>query len=223
MKNKIKFHIHVDAKVISKQLERELIKQKLFKHDFLKNDETSVYQSFNPVRHYTNRFIEYKEFNESWNKLKQIIQKDNNFEGYLEAEYIITNIKIKEKKFDNSIKFPFKIKRRTLSSQRNEKFRETEFHLTMNYNKSNKKLITKLLESGLYPAYMLKENYTSIIFTIQGYKKEINKLYQQTKKYLEFAGGAVNCSIKKELAIRYLVVKLNPEDMPEIADKVEYH
>ncbi|NQZ84766.1 MAG: hypothetical protein HRU03_03525 [Nanoarchaeales archaeon] len=213
MKNKIKFHIHVDAKVISKQLERELIKQKLFKHDFLKNDEPSVYQSFNPVRHYTNRYIE----------LKQIIQKDNNFEGYLEAEYIITNIKIKEKKFDNSIKFPFKIKRRTLSSQRNEKFRETEFHLTMNYDKSNKKLIRKLLESGLYPAYMLKENYTSIIFTIQGNKKEINKLYQQTKKYLEFAGGAVNCSIKKELAIRYLVVKLNPEDMPEIADKVEYH
>src|SRR3989338_11399600 len=82
-------------------------------------------------------------------------------------------------------------------------FRQSEFHLEMDGDASHPKLITNLLEAGLYGAFYPETGYRGIVLTMQGYIKDILPLQGVLKQYLEEAGGAVQGILYEERALKY--------------------
>src|SRR6185295_11898839 len=93
--------------------------------------------------------------------------------------------------------------RRTLTGSEKEKFRQTEFHLTMEKTKSNAILMKRLLDSGLYGAYIPKRDGEFLVLTIQGFIKDIVPLIESLKNFLLESGGAYRCTIKEERAVAH--------------------
>jgi len=87
---------------------------------------------------------------------------------------------------------------------------------------SDLRLIKSLLDAGLYGAYLPKPDHTTLVLTIQGFKKDISNLKELIRKYVREAGGAVRCTMKEERAVRYKLCGIKSEDLPEIADKITY-
>jgi hypothetical protein len=77
-----------------------------------------------------------------------------------------------------------------------------------------------MLEAGLYGAYLPKTHGTFIVLTIQGFAKDIFAVGEALRSYLAQAGGAVGCTLKEELAIRYKLYGITSAECPEIVDQV---
>ncbi|MEK6982744.1 MAG: hypothetical protein AABX38_07450 [Candidatus Micrarchaeota archaeon] len=92
----------------------------------------------------------------------------------------------------------------------------------MDKDESDPRLIKKLLQAGLYGAYVRKRDYTAIVLTIQGFRSKVDPLVGALWEYLNQTGGAVRCSIQEERAIAHELYHIIPEKLPEIVGKVEY-
>ena len=213
------FHIHSDAKHISNELYRYAVNDlKFVDTDFDGHPEGYVH--FEPEKHLTLKLKTKGEFQSTWEKLEKITDRSE-FKGYLEGEFIPFDEYIPHKSYTD-IPVPFKIKRRRLKGTKGEQFRQTEIHLTFEKDSSHHDLIKKLLDSGLYGAYIPKKDGTFIVLTMQGYIKDIEKLYPVIKQYLLDSGGAYRCTLKEERAIDFKLYGINVEDLPEIAEKIDY-
>ena len=95
--------------------------------------------------------------------------------------------------------------------------------MVLDKDRSDQGLIKKLLDSGLYGAYLPKQTYNGLVLTMQGFRRDIEPLLQAVTDYLMIAGGVVSGTIKLEHAIRYKLFGIASEDQPEIANKVVYH
>ncbi len=211
------YHIHIDAINISQNLYDFVTKElKFYDSDF--NGHPQGYKHFEPQKHLTLKLDTEREYIDCWNKLNNFAKQED-LKGYLEAEFIPKDDFIPYREYQD-IPIPFKIKRRRLKNE--EKFRETEIHLTFEKNKSHPHLIRKLLESGLYGAYIPKDRGDFLVLTIQGFVKDIVPLHTEVKKYIEKSGGAYMCTLKEERAINYKLFGITCEDLPEIADKIIY-
>lgn len=141
--------------------------------------------------------------------------------GYLEAEFIPIDDFIPYKEYQE-IPVPFEIRRRRLDGSKNEQFRQAEIHFTMDKDKSHPDLLKKLLDSGLYGAYIPKDRGTFLVLTIQGFVKDINPFCEILKEYIEQSGGAYLYTLKEERAIIHKLLGITPKDLPEIADEIKY-
>lgn len=214
------FHIHIDAKNLPASLESFAINELGFADtDF--NGHPEGYQHFEPNRHLTLKVNSKSEFDEIWKKLENKSHETTDFIGYLEGEFIPEDIFIPYKEFSD-LPVPFHVTRRTLTGSEKEQFRQTEFHLTMEKENSNPVLIKRLLDSGLYGAYIPKKDGVFLVLTMQGFIKDIVPLYNKLKEYLLTVGGAYKCTLKEERAIRYKMFGVDSPDLPEIADKINY-
>ncbi len=212
------FHIHIDARYISPDLASHVTSHLgFYNHHFSGHPEG--YQHFEPNFHLTRKLPTKNEFTQAWGVLEQAIEASN-FVGYIEGEYIPLDEALPELPYDNSIPFPFKVERRKLLLD--EGFRQTEFHVVMDGDRSDERLIKKLLDVGLYGAYLDKTDYRAIVLTMQGYRKDIDLLIPSIRNYLHQAGGAVNGTLKEERAIRHRLYGITPADLPEIADRVMF-
>ncbi|QHI35775.1 hypothetical protein IMCC3317_11230 [Kordia antarctica] len=213
------FHIHIDALEMSKELYDYVTKElRFYDSDF--NGHPEGYVHFEPKRHMTLKLDTKEEYIEVWKKLESYT-KAKDLKGYLEAEYIPIDDFIPYNEY-RDIPVPFKIKRRRLTGEKNEEFRQTEIHLTMDKDKSHPDLLKKLLDSGLYGAYLPKDRGTFLVLTIQGFVKDIVQLCSVLKKYIEQSGGAYSCTIKEERAINYKLYGINETQLPEIAEEINY-
>lgn len=213
------FHIHIDALKMSKGLYDYAIKElKFYDSDF--NGHPEGYEHFEPERHLTLKLATKEEYFENWKKLENFT-KEKDLKGYFEAEFIPIDDFIPYKEYQD-IPIPFEINRRRLDGSKNEQFRQTEIHLTMDKNKSHPDLLKKLLDSGLYGAYIPKDRGTFLVLTIQGSVKDISPFFQILKDYIEQSGGAYLCTIKEERAINHKLFGITPKDLPEIADEIKY-
>ncbi len=213
------YHIHVDGKSISEKLYNRLISDFHFVNsDFSGSPEG--YEAFYPERHLTLKLKGKDGFRWTWDNLLAIVSEEE-FVGYLEGEFIPIDKKIEFKDYNNSVPFPFLVTRRRLSEEKGESFRETEFHLALDYDKSDKELIDKMLESGMLPAKVDKgERGHFIIFTLQGYPRDIKRLIKMLEEYLAEAGGAVSCTLKEEAVIDHELYGVTIDDLPEIVDTI---
>ncbi len=215
------FHIHIDARSMPVSLDEFALKEAGFiDTDF--SGHPDGYQHFEPKRHLTLKLKTKDAFNKVWEQLEQKANESSDFVGYLEGEFIPKDEYIPHKEFEN-IPVPFKVERRTLTGSEKEQFRQTEFHLTMEKTKSNPELMKRLLDSGLYGAYIPKRDGEFLVLTMQGFIKDIEPLYEQLKKYLLKAGGAYRCTLKEERAIRFKMYGVTSPDLPEIANIITYY
>lgn len=213
------FHIHIDALNISKKL-YEYATKKLNFYDSDFNGHPEGYMHFEPNRHLTLKIDTKEEFQEKWDVLLENTSTSD-LKGYLEAEYIPTDEFIPYKEYID-LPIPFKIERRRLNGSEDEQFRQTEIHLTMEKDKSHPDLIKKLMDSGLYGAYLPKDRGTFLVLTIQGFVKDIVPLSEILTDFIKKSGGAYLCTIKEERAIRYKLFDIGPADLPEIANEITY-
>jgi len=214
------FHIHIDALHMSKELYDFALKElQFYDSDF--NGHPEGYVHFEPERHLTLKLNTKEEFFGAWNKLEQFTDGEK-LRGYLEGEYIPVDDFIPYKEYKD-IPVPFYIERRRLSGEEDEEFRQTEIHLTMDKDKSHPELMRKLLDAGLYGAYIPKDRGTFLVLTIQGFIKDIVPLTKVVREYIEESGGAYLCTIKEERAIKYKLFGVGADDLPEIAEKIIYN
>lgn len=214
------FHIHIDATNFPVELETFAI-QKLGFVDSDFSGHPEGYAHFEPQRHLTLKLNTRQEFSETWEKLENKADESSDFVGYLEGEFIPKDEFIPYKPYQDE-PLNFNVKRRTLKSSSGEQFRQTEFHLTMEKTKTNSTLIKRLLDSGLYGAYIPKKDGEFLVLTTQGFIKDIVPLYEELKRHLLKVGGAYRCTLKEERALKFKMYGIQPENLPEIADEIEY-
>ncbi|RYU89461.1 hypothetical protein EWM62_14160 [Mucilaginibacter terrigena] len=214
------FHIHIDAKKMPQLFDEFAIKELGF-YDTDFNGHPEGYQHFEPIRHLTLKVKTKEDFSEIWDKLELKTNEHPDFVGYLEGEFIPKDEYIPYKEFtDHPV--PFKIERRVLSGSEKEAFRQTEFHLTMEKSQSSPVLMKRLLDSGLYGAYIPKKDGEFLVLTMQGFIKDIVPLYEILKSYILKTGGAYRCTIKEERAIKFKMYGIASVDLPEIAGNIQY-
>lgn len=213
------FHIHIDAHHMPKSLEKH-VRTELGFYDHHFTGHPDGYRHFEPNAHLTRKLTTYDEFETGWIALEDCIGGD--FVGYFEGEFIPVDEAIPERPYNDSIPVPFEIKRRRLRGTSDEQFRQTELHLVMDKDASDPRLIKKLLDAGLYGAYLPKKDHNAVVLTMQGFRKDICPLYKTLKEYLHQAGGIMKGTLKEERAIRHKLIGIIPEQLPEIADTITY-
>ena len=212
------FHIHIDAKVMTRPFYDVAIKTfNFYESNF--NGHPEGYEHFEPENHLTLKLFSKDDFHSTWSKLVEETNK-HQFIGYLEGEYIPFDDYIPSKDYID-LPVPFKIIRRKISS--GEKFRQTEIHVTFEKNKTNPDLVRKLLDAGMYGAYIPKKDGDFIVLTIQGSIKQIQELYPVLKHYLSESGGISRCTMKEERAIHFELYHIGNDDLPEVAEEVIYN
>jgi hypothetical protein len=179
------------------------------------------YRHFEPNRHLTLKLGTKEEFQRTYDKLKQRIESIGAV-GYIEGELVISDVPIPFKAHNDNVPLPFRVERRLLSGAPNEAFRETEFHLVLDKDSSDPRLIKKLLDAGLYGAYIQKRDHIALVLTMQGHRDEIDSLAGMLYTYLHESGGAARCTLQEERAIAYHLFGIDHTKLPEIAAKVDY-
>lgn len=213
------FHIHIDAQSMPMELSR-FAKEELAFADTNFSGHPPGYVHFEPKQHLTLKVKTRREFDAVWSALeKKVSQTD--FVGYLEGEYIPRDDFIPYKPHSD-LPVPFRVIRRRLTGGQEEEFRQGEFHLVYKKDESDPRLTEKLLAAGLYGAFMPKADGEFVVLTMQGYVRDMGPLTEAVKAYIQHAGGAFRCTLKEERAIKYTLFGVDNNDLPEIADRIEY-
>lgn len=214
------FHIHIDAQVMPKALDEYAIRQFSFTEtDY--DGHPEGYDHFEPIRHLTLKIETKEKFVEVWDKLETKLTEYPDFIGYIEGEYLPIDEYIPFKEYQD-IQIPFQITRRKLVPENSEDFRQTEVHVTMEKTQSHPELMKKLLDSGLYGAFIPKADGVFLVLTIQGFVKDITPLIDSIRVFLTESGGAYRCTIKEERAIAHKLCNIDSSELPEIAETINY-
>lgn len=212
------FHIHIDTKTESPEIHEAVKQMGFYEHNFVGHPDGYVH--FEPRKHSSIKLPDKIEFQKKWQDLQVLMRTDKNLKGYIEGEYIPTDLEIPQKEVRQFELPQIRIVRRKLSTALGEKFRETEVHVVMDFDNSDRRVITGLLDAGLYGALLNKKDHRAIVLTAQGSNRIITPLIQEIRWYLERVGGVINGSIKEEKALKYALYNMNVEELPEVVDKV---
>lgn len=215
------FHIHIDAQNMPRALDEYAVSVlKFIPTDY--DGHPEGYDHFEPKRHLTFKAPTKQIFQDTWNALERVMESHPDFIGYIEGEYLPTDEYIPYKPYVD-VNIPFNITRRKLDAKIDESFRQTEVHVTMEKTQSHPDLIKKLLNSGLYGAFIPKHDGEFLVLTIQGFIKDIVPLIDSIRNFLVQSGGAYRCTIKEERAIAHRLFNIDASDLPEIAEKIDYY
>ncbi len=219
------YHIHSDAFAeVSKEFERGARALGFEDTSFTETAEgVEMFVPVGPKTMFSYFTDDKRDFNEKWKAFYALAEKTG-FVGYMEGEYGEPYTILPSKPHDSSVPFPFKITRRKIEGGSREPFRETEFHLELDYDASDPDLIQKLVESGLYGAlYHEPEGHRSLILTIQGNNSEIIPIQAALTEYLSKAGGIEKGKIAKEDVREHAEFNIASKRLPEVVDSVEFH
>ena len=190
------FHLHVDAKWISQEMEYALLSRFGFTVDNFSENQGGIV-SYAPARHITRKFDDVREFNSTYRQVYLLAQTPNWFSGYLEGEYISFDISLPTTKLADPLpEPPFCIEHTSLLSGT---FRESEIHITLDRDESDPIVREMLLKMGFVLATIPKSYGVAEIFTAQGTRKQIRDLLSLTLEYLNNIGGIARGSIKEEI------------------------
>lgn len=216
------YHIHIDTQSENESttLFHDWVRNTLgfFAHDFTGHPDG--YAHFEPTMHSSIKIKTREEFNNCWKQLEEKFSQNPDIKGYLEGEFIPTDFVIPYKKLELFKEPCFKIERRTLLESRNETFRQTEFHLCLDNNNSDSRVVKALLDAGLYGALLKKPEYEMIVLTMQGDFRMINILKSEVRNYLKNVGGVVRATMKEEVALKNFRMNMTVAELPEIAHKI---
>jgi hypothetical protein len=214
------YHIHIDAQQMPKALDEYAIKNL----NFVPTDydgHPDGYDHFEPQRHLTLKAPDKALFKAVWNQLEAKMDEYPDFVGYIEGEFLPIDEYIPYSQYKD-IPIPFYITRRKLNPSNSEDFRQTEIHVTMEKTQSHPDLMKKLLDSGMYGAFIPKIDGEFLVLTIQGFIKDIVPLIDKVRNFLIESGGAYRCTIKEERAISHKLCNIDSSELPEIAEHIQY-
>ena len=235
------YHIHIDSQTASPEVHEEAKELGFYDHTFA--GHPAGYVHFEPAMHSSIKIREKTEFNEKFAELDALMRTDPRLKAYIEGEYVPTDDEIPYKGVTDFELPPMQIVRRRLSSALGETFRETEFHLVMDFENSDQRVITALLDAGLFGALIKKkkkkdkksaqgslgllpvmetQTYKAIVLTAQGSRRIILPLMEEVRAYLAKVGGVVRGSIKEEIAIKHQLYNMKVEELPEVVDRVDH-
>lgn len=217
------FHVHIDGHNRPEALVTQALGLGFKLADFLGGPEPEIYgpqQSFEPPSHLTWKGETRDALHQVWGEISAACHQ-HHFVGYLEGEFIREKVSITERPFTD-VPVPFQLTRRRLTGGRGEEFRETEMHVVLDSRASDRRLIQRLLDAGLYGAYYDKPTgYRAMILTAQGFVRDVRPLMGTLIAYLEAAGGSVRGTIKEECIARYELFGIAAPDLPEIIANVK--
>jgi hypothetical protein len=208
------FHIHIDAHNLSEPFEEFLLNVIGFTRTNFSghSDEAVHYET--PI-HLTKKTHSSKDFREIFDATIAFAKdNDNALTGYIEGEYIPTDIDILSKPYDPSVPFPIQLELKSLAPNT---FREDEIHITLDRDKSDVRLLQAFRNAGFFSAFMDKSTGNVEIFTVQGTYQQIQDTLPLILNYLYTAGGAVNCSVKEERIIKWWISSLTVQPPPVIS------
>lgn len=193
------YHIHFDGKVIAPALEKWATGHLGFWWDnFLHEEGAGQYA---PDRHLTQKPKTGEDFKRIKYEIFEYLRiHPAELTGYVECEVISRREEVAWKEFDPSVDFPFSFDTTTLTKGT---FRESEIHVSMGKDASDLRLFETLKKAGLFVALNEREHGTDIIFTVQGYRDEIGKIWEMLHQYLLKAGGSAYCKMKEEVIVDY--------------------
>jgi hypothetical protein len=217
-KNNGEYHIHVDAEYLSSEATGELIENFGFKNTAFSGHAPDALH-FETKRHFTFKTEIHGDFECKFDAVNQyFLDHVESIIGYLEGEYVPVDLTIDPREFNPNVAIPFELR---LGDLELNSFREDEIHITLDREQSDPRLLESLRGMGFFSAYMDKPQCNVEIFTAQGSKKNIKEVVVATKQYLELVGGAINCSVKEEMILRWW--KSNPHiALPPVVNTVQY-
>ena len=208
------WHIHVDGSQVGEDFRKFLAERGFHPDDFIHSSG-----QYAPVQHLTwkgkrNAVNEYKEHMQALRAFlgnhgfapdvesgypDHVYGKGDPkvFRGYVEAEHIARDVDLAEMPFDETLAAPFRLQMRDLLAG----FRESEVHVAMDVDRSDKRLMEAIRSMGLYDVLMPKpkDKRMTVIFTAQAAtQEEIAEIIPPLETYLHAAGGAVRGSVKEE-------------------------
>ncbi len=209
----LEFHIHIDALALSDPFESFLSEELRFcRTDFSGHPEGA--EGFEPANHLTFKASSSTDYKAVWEAVQSHAQSSGGIDGYLEGEFIALDKDIAERPFDPTVTPPFKLSKTSLTSGN---FRESEIHVAMDRDRSDPRLLSQLMDMGLFAAYLPKQYGTAQIFTAQGTKQQIQTILAPLIQYLEKASGSVACSIKEERVVDWWMSRPDLRLPPVIA------
>ena len=213
----MRFHIHVDAQRIAQDFEENLVDSMGFwRSDFAGHPDGE--EGFEPPHHLTYKTDRGDLVRSVFETLMTRADIPGQMDGYIECEYVATDIDIVFKPYRPEVQIPFRLTKKRLEEG---SFRESEIHIALSRDHSDGRLIRGLTEMGFFSAYMLKPAGLTAIFTCQGSRRVVDSILPALAGYLEAAGGAAQCSVKEERIIGWWKSR-NSVDLPPVIDRVQW-
>jgi hypothetical protein len=211
------FHIHVDAMTLAPEFEEFLTSKLAFwRSDFGGHPEGQ--QRYEPVHHLTQEPRDGHEFRAIFDEVVRRANVGRQMTGYIEGEYIPTDIDIDEAPYDGSVKAPLRVSLAPLPSGR---FRESEIHITLDRDRSEPGLIQALTDIGLYSGFIPKAYGIGQVMTVQGSRTHIAEIEKPLLDFLRSAGGGKACSLKEERVIDWWVSESEIQ-LPPVIDRIDW-
>jgi hypothetical protein len=214
------WHIHVDAASMGEEFRRFLQETGFRPDNFVPGSG-----QYEPYEHWTwkgkkedarrykeimgavRKFVESRGYSSSGSHVRPNVYAGNRpdiFRGYVEAEYVASDIELPAEPFIQKITPPVRLALRKLLLP----FRASEVHVAMDKERSDPRTLDAMREMGFYEVLMPKPNEerTAIIFTVQSEKREqIQQLIPIIEEFLRKNGGVSHGSIKEEIISDWLL------------------
>lgn len=220
------FHIHLDATAVSGLLDVELSKLGFERDDFITDSYFAQhgFETFSPDKHYTAKFVGDSAKAEFWRCWDATVRwcRDG-CTGYLEGEHIhrtklITPVNHQIK---DELAFPYSLQLRPLLGPSDqEEFRQSEIHMSFANLHPQSATSMSLLEAGFFPTEMPAERgqWSKIVFTAQGAKHLVSKLYDATAAFLAGRSDFQSAKLLEERVVRYEFFNFDYRNLPPVID-----
>ena len=185
----IKYEIHVNGYEIGKTLGQALFSLGFHPDDF----DRSTITDHAPPHHFT--FVTYEnrhQLNEVWRRVLAVINADENFRGYIEAETVPDSHRriFEERPFEPVAEFPFPACKKPHELPAGQ-FKASDIHIARSLDRSRDELDDLLRDHNFYEVHWRDGNgEAERIFTYQTeYAADAKSVYQMLCDYLEKVGG----------------------------------
>jgi len=192
------FHIHVDATSLKPAFESFLLENGFVRTDFAGHPEGA--DAFEAPNHLTLKLTDSVAFQQSFDRVIAKAEETSGLDGYVEGEFIPLDADIPDRPYREGVAAPFRADSGNIEPG---SFRETEIHVTLDRNRSDRRLLDALTRMGFFSAYMNKPYGVAQIFTVQGSRGQIDRLLPKLLEYLEACGGTSHCSVKEERVAKW--------------------
>lgn len=212
------YHLHIDAMRFESPLREVPLVRKGFKEtNFAHSD--ARYEHHEPAIHYTLKTTDLAELRTRFEEMKALLASPEQFEGYLEAEYIALDREIVPAAGSRGIpEIPFRATKRPVNG---EGFRQSEIHVAMQTERPDAEICDAMREMGFFTAFMQKPYGLVSIFTLQGSLAQIKDILQPTTDFLARCPGHAHCTIKEERVVGWWLSK-EGLDLPPVIDTLTF-
>lgn len=200
----LEYHIHVDGQEnIPERAKAWFLEHGFWPDQFVPVDKDPGFQPHDHLSHETSD----KVLNDRLRRETYAFLRANPtlVVGYVESEAIVSRATFDDHPFDPSVPLPVRLTIRPIAEilevVPSDWFRQSEIHVTSRKDQTDPRLIDALKRIGLYTAHYVSavDDQLYVIFTVQGYQRDVARLSGLLTGYLHEAGGTCNAAMQFEV------------------------